>query len=237
MDEELFYRSYRQGGMRYENVIRQGAPALELNFEENIFLPAMPIWDQLQPEAYFSYLDFAKIFGNDSPVNIEIGIGNGEFIAHHALMTPNENWMGFEVFHKVFYKAVSRLRQQKSCNARVIQFDAELFVRLIPDESIKQFYVNFPDPWPKARHNKRRLLKTWFLELMRDKLIPGGKITVATDHDDYAMEIAENFSAVDNLLSEYGTPYSNDPGNYFKTKYFRKFADGETVYLYNYRRA
>lgn len=232
--EGVIYRSYRQGGMRYDGITIEGAPVLQLNFDDNLYLTAAPLWDQLQPGVHFSPLDFNVIFGNNNPVNVEIGIGNGEFIAHHAANAPDENWLGFEVFHKVFTKAVSRLQRAKITNTRLIQFDAELFIRLLPDNSVNHFYVNFPDPWPKAKHTKRRLLKSWFIALLRDKLVNGGTLTVATDHDDYAAEITENFAAVDKFVSTLGAPYLNDAGNYFRTKYFRKFAEEDTVYFYNY---
>lgn len=232
MDKELIYRSYRQGGKRYENILSPDGNELKLDFEEGFYLPAAPLWDQLKPGAVFKSIDAESIFGNKNPLSVEIGIGNGEFIAHYAEQNPDKNWLGFEVFHKVFHKAVSRWRRTGLSNVRLFQFDAELFVRLLPEKSVEAFYVNFPDPWPKAKHTKRRLLKPWFMELIASRLVENGILTVATDHDDYASEITENFKEVPVFRSMLAAPFLNDMGDYYQTKYFRKFAADDTVYFY-----
>lgn len=236
MTEDLIYRSYRQGGVRYEGVSNENAPKLKLEFTDNLYLAATPLWEQLKPGTKFAPIDVKDIFGNDKPLNVEIGIGNGEFISHYAALHTGENWLGFEVFHKVFEKAVSRAKKLHTSNVRLIQFDAELFVRLLRDNSVKAFYVNFPDPWPKAKHTKRRLLKTWFIELMSTKLMSGGTLTIATDHDDYAAEIKENLPPVVSLESTLGTLCSGDMGDYYKTKYYRKFAAQNNLYFFRLKK-
>ena len=229
---ELIYRSYRQGGTRYAEAVSEDGKDLVFDFEEGLYILANPLWEQLEPNAKFKPIRPEEIFGNSNPLFVEIGIGNGEFIAHHGGNNPDQNWIGFEVFHKIFHKAVSKNRKVTHGNIRLMQFDAELFVRLLPDKSVKGFYVNFPDPWPKAKHTKRRLLKTWFMELMSRKLTDDGMITVATDHDDYAAEITENFKEARSLKSALGAPFLNDIGDYYQTKYYRKFAAQGTVYFY-----
>jgi len=94
---------------------------LELDFEENLYLFSDAIKSQISPlVSYF----LPPIFNDNKPLNIEIGIGNGEFITHYALMRPQENFIGFEVFRKIFRKAVSRAQKNKLTNVRLIQYDA-----------------------------------------------------------------------------------------------------------------
>ncbi len=237
MEEDVIYRSCRQGGVRYADAISPDGEPFVLDFQEGFYMPAAPIWEQLTPGTKFAPAGADLIFGDgNGPLYVEIGIGNGEFTAHHAKLAPESRWLGFEVFHKVFYKAVSRVKRAGLKNVRLLQFDGEFFVRMLPECSVAGFYVNFPDPWPKSRHKKRRLLKPWFIDLMRERLVPGGTITVATDHDDYAAEILENFAQVDGLESILRAPCVNDLGDYYKTKYFRKFAANARVYFFSMKK-
>lgn len=230
---DVIYRSSRQGGRRYEGIVDGEAQAFDWPFTEGFYLEAQAVWDALSGGTRFREASVAEIFGDKAgPLHVEIGIGNGEFLSHYAGLAPSSSWLGFEVFHKVFEKAVRRVRRLGLENVRLIQFDAELFIRLLPDVSVAGFYVNFPDPWPKARHHKRRLLKPWFIELMREKLIPGGQLSIATDHSGYAEEITANLGEVSGFKSLAGPLPANDMGDYYKTKYYRKFAAKERVYFY-----
>jgi tRNA (guanine-N7-)-methyltransferase len=94
--------------------------------------------------------------------------------------------------------------------------------------------VNFPDPWPKKRHHKRRILKTDFIELMKDKLITGGEIYMVTDHEDYAMEIVENLKPIKGLSSAFDSVYKEELIDYYETKYYLKFAINTGVYFFKY---
>ena len=232
MTEKTVYRSSRQGGIRYENVVSDKASSFKWNFEDNLYMLAQPVWDALT-EGHFRRTEVYEIFsGTEGPLNVEIGIGNGEFLAHYASENRASRWIGFEVFHEVFEKAVKRIKRLELDNVRLIQFDAEFFVRLLPPSSVSGFYVNFPDPWPKTRHHKRRLLKPWFIELMGERLISGGTLTIATDHADYSREIRENLSQVSGFRSLVDPLPTDDMGDYFKTKYYRKFASKDRVYFY-----
>ena len=232
MTEKTVYRSSRQGGIRYKNLIDEKAPAFQWVFDEGFYMLAQPVWDALKDE-HFRPAVISDIFPCiDGPLNVEIGIGNGEFISHYASENKASYWIGFEVFHEVFEKAVKRVRRLDLKNVRLIQFDAELFFRLLPLSSVNGFYVNFPDPWPKTRHHKRRLLKPWFIEMMRERLAPGGTLTIATDHADYAREITENLSQVSGFKSLVNPLPTEDMGDYYRTKYYRKFASKDRVYFY-----
>lgn len=226
-------KSWWQGGERYAKNVSENGRTLELDFE-NGCIWAKDIWKNISADMSLRPLNWAGIFCNQNPVNLEIGIGNGEFIAYKALENPKENFIGVEVFKKVFDKAAARITRNGSQNVRLIQFDADLIIRLIPEGSLKNIYVNFPDPWPKNAHKRRRLLKTEFINLASSKLEKGGLLHMTTDHSDYASEIAANVSAAYGLKSAFGEVYLRDIPDYFPTKYYRKFAEKSGAYFFRY---
>ncbi|WP_241654004.1 tRNA (guanosine(46)-N7)-methyltransferase TrmB [Geovibrio thiophilus] len=163
---------------------------------------------------------------------MEIGIGNGEFISAFAGRHPEQNYLGFEVMKRIFDRAIRKVRTAGVKNAKIIHFDATFFVSLLEDGCVDNFFVNFPDPWPKKKHNKRRLLKTSFIEILTSKLKTGGSLYMATDQADYAEEIAENLKPVENLKSAYDTVFINELVDYHETKYYRKFSPELGVYFF-----
>lgn len=213
----------------------------ELNFEENIYIYAKDLRPQVGKLQKFShggeFEDFdhytpKDFFDSDAPFNIEIGIGNGEFISAFAKKNSCQNYLGFEVMKRIFDRAVKRVRTAEVKNAKIIHFDATFFVSLMEKECVDNFYVNFPDPWPKKKHNKRRLLKTQFIEILTERLKVGGSLYMATDQVDYAEEIAENLKPVTNLKSAYDTIFVNELIDYHETKYYRKFSPELGVYFF-----
>ncbi|MCX8083945.1 MAG: tRNA (guanosine(46)-N7)-methyltransferase TrmB [Calditerrivibrio sp.] len=201
---------------------------LELPFEEGLYIFSDVIKSQIKPLAQYKW---DNVF-SDRYLNVEIGIGNGEFICHMAEVNRDEVYIGFEVIRKIFRKAIARVKRKCLDNVRLIQFDAGFFIPLLRDCSVKNFYINFPDPWPKKKHNKRRLLKPEFLKILKEKLVPGGKLFIVTDHDDYANEILLNLKTVEGLRPEFEGYYVNDLLDYYPTKYYRKFAVHNRVYFY-----
>ena len=227
--------SWWQGGIRYAENIDRNGEILKLPFEKNA-LYGDEIWSQLYPGIKLRPLTCMEIFGNNNPLNLEIGIGNGEFIAKYAGEKPDENWLGVEVFKKIFKLAEKRANKVETDNIRIIQFDAALILRLMEDESLSNVYVNFPDPWPKKKHKRRRLLKPEFMQIIVSKLKKGGLMQIATDHDDYADEINENLKEVTGIASIYETSFVRHVDDYFPTKYFRKFVSSDGAYFFRYKR-
>ena len=223
-----------QGGQRYAHNISPDGITLDMPFD-GVALYGNKIWQQLSYDIKLKQIDFNVFFEKALPLNFEIGIGNGEFIAKYAADTPNENWLGVEVFKKTFAQAEKRATKMGLTNLKLIQFDADLILRLIPDNTLNSVYVNFPDPWPKSKHKRRRLLKTHFIELIVSKLKSGGVLNIATDHDDYAAEITENIAPVKEITSLFGSDvFRREPGNYFPTKYYKKFAEDSGAYFFKY---
>jgi len=202
---------------------------LPLDFEEDIYIFSDAIKSQIKP---FAEYRVKNIFPEDKVVNVEIGIGNGEFICHMAEKKPEEYFLGFEVYRKIFRKAIGRVQKKNLKNIKIIQFDAGFFIPLLKDNSISNFYINFPDPWPKKKHNKRRLLKPEFIKLIKDKLVKNGHLYIATDHDDYAEEILLNLKTVPELKPIFPAYFVNELIDYYPTKYYRKFAIHNKVYFF-----
>lgn len=229
------FLSWWQGGNRYEDNVSEDGIKLQLDFEKNA-LYGDKIWAQLYPGIKISYISGYEIFGNHKPLNLEIGIGNGEFIANMAAYKPEENFIGVEVFKKIFKLAEKRANKNETGNIKIIQFDAALILRLMRENTLSNVYVNFPDPWPKKKHKRRRLLKPDFMQLIVSRLKKGGLMQIATDHDDYAEEINENIKEVQGIKSIYGTSFVRKVDDYFPTKYYRKFVQEEGAYFFRYEK-
>ncbi len=149
-------------------------------------------------------LNFKEIFRNDNPVVIEIGFGMGDSTARIAAKNPNINYLGIEVFLYGFSKLLSNIVNMGLKNVRIMRFDAvEVLTDLIEDNSIWGFHVFFPDPWPKKRHHKKRLIQLPFASLMAQKLKQGGYIYCVTDWQEYADQMLEVFNEVKGLKNPY----------------------------------
>ena len=137
-------------------------------------------------------LDYSAIFSNDNPTIIEIGFGNGETTAKMALIKPENNYIGLEVYLKGFVQLLKTLGENDIDNVRIMRFNAvDVLEHMIPDESVEGFHIFFPDPWPKKKHHKRRIMNPSFLHLLATKLKKGGYIYMVTDWQEYADEVLE----------------------------------------------
>ena len=141
-------------------------------------------------------LDFAALFGNAHPVVLEIGFGMGETTAAIAAAHPHVNFLGVEMHLPGVGALLRRIDAQGVANVRVVRRDAvEVVEHLLPLASRAGIHVYFPDPWPKKRHHKRRLLQPPFVHALARRLAPGGYLHVATDWQPYAEEILATLSA------------------------------------------
>ncbi|HET7772848.1 MAG TPA: tRNA (guanosine(46)-N7)-methyltransferase TrmB [Burkholderiaceae bacterium] len=149
----------------------------------------LPVWGlPYQP----AHVDFDAAFGRAAPLVLEIGCGMGETTAHLAGSRPDVNYLGVEVFTSGVGALLKRIEEQGLTNLRVMQHDAVEIVRdMIPADRLAGAHIYFPDPWPKARHHKRRLVQPWFIELLASRIAPGGYLHCATDVEDYAQQMLE----------------------------------------------
>lgn len=141
-------------------------------------------------------VDLAAAFGRAAPVILEIGFGMGETTQQIAQARPEDNFLGVEVFNAGVGALLKRIETAGLSNIRIVQHDAVEVVRdMIPHASLAGVHIYFPDPWPKKRHHKRRLIQPAFVELLSNRLAPGGYLHCATDWEPYAAQMLEVLQA------------------------------------------
>ena len=141
-----------------------------------------------------------EAFGRSGPVLVEVGFGNGNALAEFALLNPDWNCVGVEVFRPGIGALINQCEQQGIKNVRIVDGEGLTYLESIQDDSIELIWVLFPDPWPKTRHHKRRLVTREFAEVAGQKLTIDGKLLVATDWASYAEDIEKALADVDSLV-------------------------------------
>tara|TARA_Y100001934_G_scaffold62885_1_gene78095 strand:+ start:316 stop:927 length:612 start_codon:yes stop_codon:yes gene_type:complete len=141
-------------------------------------------------------LDWAEVFGDEKPVEIEIGIGKGRFLIDAAVRRDDIHFVGIEWAMKYVRMAHARCMRRGLSNVRFVRADAREFVEFfVPEKSVNAYHIYFPDPWPKKRHHKRRLFNREFLSEVERTLVPGGRLWLATDFGEY-------FDVMDEVLAQ-----------------------------------
>lgn len=163
-------------------------------------------WPMMGVEYQAEPIVLEALFGRTAPAVLEIGFGMGASLVTMAQQNPQQNFLGIEVHAPGVGACLSAAHEANLNNLRVMCHDAvEVLQTMIPDAGLDMVQLFFPDPWHKARHNKRRIVQTPFVELVRRKLKPGGVFHMATDWQPYAEHMLEVMSAVAgyrNLSSE-----------------------------------
>ncbi|MFC6522025.1 tRNA (guanosine(46)-N7)-methyltransferase TrmB [Undibacterium arcticum] len=165
--------------------------------------------DELGPQFCIPYakapLACDQAFGRSAPTILEIGFGMGETTAKIAASMPDKNFIGVEVHTPGVGSLLKQIGEQGLQNLRLIQHDAfEVLTNMIAPASLAGVHVFFPDPWHKARHNKRRLIQAPFVQLLASRIAPGGYLHCATDWEEYALQMLEVLSAEPALNSADG---------------------------------
>ncbi|WP_440996345.1 tRNA (guanosine(46)-N7)-methyltransferase TrmB [Arhodomonas sp. SL1] len=174
----------------------------------------------LEPEG--GPLEFAAAFGRQAPVVLDVGFGDGEALAEMARAHPGRNYLGIEVYRSGVGRLLRTLASEDLPNVRVIEGDAVAVLRRrIPPGSLAGLDLFFPDPWPKKRHHKRRMVQPDWLELIATRLAPGGFLHMATDWADYAEHMLAVVSASDAFTNPYGG-FAPGPGERPVTKFERR---------------
>jgi len=149
--------------------------------------------------------DWAAVFGRVAPVSFEIGFGNGDHLLSRAKSEPERNFVGVEVHRPGVGRLLHHAEKEGLSNLRAICHDAvEVLEQAVPDASLDEVIVYFPDPWHKKRHNKRRLVQPEFAALVISKLAPGGLWRLATDWEPYAQHMLEVLEAAPGLENTAG---------------------------------
>jgi tRNA (guanine-N7-)-methyltransferase len=160
------------------------------------------LWPKYGVEFATQPLEPGALFGREAPLSIEIGFGNGENLLALACAHPARNFLGIEVHRPGVGRLLLGLEERQLRNARVICHDAvEVLERQIAPESVDELLILFPDPWPKKRHHKRRLIQRPFAELLSSRLAPGGLLRLATDWQPYALQMLETLAPIPGLTN------------------------------------
>ncbi len=166
-------------------------------------------------------LDFFKIFGNTNPVHLEIGSGRGEFLIQKALNLPDINFLGIELKEKRIKTILRKLDFKLHKNVRIMKlFADENLKKCIPEKAISKIYIIHPDPWPKRKHHKKRLINDRFIGVLSEILKSEGSLVIATDHSEYVNWIIKLFAARKDFVSKYKNGYSNIPAEGHLETYF-----------------
>ncbi|PYQ25985.1 MAG: tRNA (guanosine(46)-N7)-methyltransferase TrmB [Acidobacteria bacterium] len=178
-------------------------------------------------ETGFVRVDFAQLFGNTNPVVLEIGSGKGRFLIATATEQPDVNVIGIEKslhYHRVI---AERVNKRHLTNVRLINHDAFLVLqKMVPDASIAEVHVYFPDPWPRPKEQKRRIIREEVLAEIRRVLVDGGSGIYVTDHQEYFESAAPLIEQV--FRAERRVPGPDDPP---RTNYEAKYrAEGRPIY-------
>ncbi len=145
---------------------------------------------ELVPVNCFVALDFEEIYGRHAPIEIDLGCGDGSFLAVLASENPDRDFLGIERLVGRVHSACGKIVRSRLKNARVLQFEISYTVeRLLPENSIAAFHLMFPDPWPKRRHAPRRLVTEKFLASLHRALATNGTVRIATDDAEYYRQI------------------------------------------------
>jgi tRNA (guanine-N7-)-methyltransferase len=213
-------------GRRQGHKLRSGQAALV-----ETLLPKVSVLD--------GPLSSMSLFGDDRPLELEIGFGAGEHLAGQAAMRPAHGFIGCEPFLNGVVGALQQIEERDLTNVRLHMGDALDVLLRLPDASLDRVYLLHPDPWPKARHAKRRFMNPGPLDRIAAKLKPGGEFRFGTDHPTYvrwAMMQMNNRPDFEWQIS-LATDFLVRPGDWPETRYERKARRlGHEVWYMKYRR-
>ena len=181
-------------------------------------------------------IDYAAIFGNSAPVIAEIGFGMGTATSIIAEAHPANNYLGIEVHRPGIGRLLWEIEQRSLANIRIIEHDAALvFEKMIPPLSLEGIHLFFPDPWPKKRHHKRRLVQRPFTHTLAACLKPNGYLYMVTDWEDYAQWALDELAATNSLVNTcdgFASPQEWRPGTSFERKGLAKDHQVRELYFY-----
>ncbi len=179
------------------------------------------LWSQFGIDAGAAPLDPEQIFGRRQSLVLEIGFGDGESLAAMAAADPETAYLGIEIHRPGIGHLLLQAAQLELGNLRILCADAmESVPRLLPDECLDRIQIFFPDPWPKLRHHKRRLIQPPFIALLARKTKPDGQLLIATDCEDYAHSILGSLNAAPEWLNTAaGNGFALRPSRRLPTKF------------------
>jgi len=181
-----------------------------------------------------------RLFGEHRPLHFEIGFGSGEHLADRADMLPDHGFIGAEPFINGVATALGHIRDKQLANVRLWRGDALEVLQRIPDGTLSFLYLLHPDPWPKARHTKRRMVNDQPVQLFAAKLKPGGEFRLATDDPTYlawSLMVMQRHASQFEWLAEHPKDFLEPSGGWIETRYGAKSRrEGRRPYYLRYRR-
>lgn len=181
-----------------------------------------------------------RLFGSDRPLHVEIGFGSGEHLAYRADLLPDHGFIGCEPFLNGVATALGHIRERRLANVRLWRGDGLEVLRRLPDSAVSFLYLLHPDPWPKARHAKRRMVNDGPVDLFAAKLKPGGEFRLATDDPTYlgwSLMVMKRHDHQFEWLAEQPSDFLAPPGGWIETRYGAKSRrEGRRPYYLRYRR-
>lgn len=159
------------------------------------------------PHSYFEPLPLARLFPSPEPLEVEIGCGDGSFLAAYAAQHQEKNFLGIERLLGRIRKLDRRAIRLRLDNLKILRIEASYCIQyLLPPKSIRACHIYFPDPWPKKKHRKRRLITQKFAENLAGALKPGGQVFLRTDNEGYFRQILETFGKNPRFLATSAPP-------------------------------
>lgn len=181
------------------------------------------LWQHYGVECAGSPIDLDQLFGRSAPRVLEIGFGMGDALAEMARAHPEQDFLGIEVHRPGVGNLLRLLAEQQSTNVRVVCADAvEVLQLYFPTTAFDAVHLFFPDPWPKRRHHKRRIVQPDFVTLAAQKLKRGGRLHLCTDWEDYARQMLEVLNATPVLANLSTTGFYTDRGERPLSKFERR---------------
>ena len=177
-------------------------------------------------------VDWKTVFGNKKPVDCEIGFGNGDFLIKKSKLHPERNFFGIDYSIESFRRAKKTIEKANMPGIKVVCLEAKAaFIVLIPENSLSHIYLNFPDPWPKKKHFKNRLLDREFLKIAASCSTDKGKIIIATDDPFYRDFILEEIASVHLWESLFRKGWTDELSDHFSTKYEKRWRnEGKEIF-------
>lgn len=172
----------------------------------------MEYWESFGVKAGAVLLEPENLFGRRAPLVLEIGFGDGESLAAMAAVRPEWDYLGIEVHRPGIGHLLLQAKKLQLTNLRILCADAvEVLERQLPDECLDRMQIFFPDPWPKTRHHKRRLIQAQRVALLVRKIKPHGQLHIATDCEDYACAVLDLFNTTPELVNAAGGGFAPRP--------------------------
>lgn len=189
------------------------------------------------PKHYFEHEQFAMpqlsaIFASDNPISIEYCSGNGDWIIEKAAANPHQNFIAVEMLFERVRKIYAKRENRGIKNLLIVCGEAQVFTQYyLEPQALEEVYINFPDPWPKARHAKHRLVQDAFVELLLSRMRKGSHLYFTTDDDTYAQNAAQILSDKKQLSSVYPKPYFRKDVENYGTSFFKELwlKKGKTI--------